>query len=364
MKTHIEVQSSSATYFAEIGSSIFADSLENVFSNLFSDTVFLFIDENVYKHHKEKVEDFFFDQDLKTHIKIVPEGETSKSVSFWSESQDFLLQNGVRRNTPLIAIGGGITGDVAGFVAATVMRGIPLIHIPTTLLAMVDSSIGGKTGINHRTGKNLIGSFYQPVRVIADIDFLKTLPRTEWINGMSEILKYGAIQDDSIFERSELFFDVKPAQADSNNLVHLISDCIQIKADIVKKDEFEGGIRAYLNYGHTFAHALEKACGFKKISHGEAVFLGMLAALELSKLCGHTLNGNKFDKFRSLYSYRVSADQLSYKDLAFYMQSDKKRTDGDLTFILLEDWQHPVIKSVKNEQYLQKAWDVVFNELS
>lgn len=364
MKTHVEVHSSSATYYAEIGCNIFSESLETVLSDLFSDTVFLFIDENVYKYHKSKIEEYFYDQDLKTHIKIVPRGEASKSVSFWSESLDFLLQNGVRRNTPLVAIGGGVTGDVAGFVAATALRGIPLIHVPTTLLAMVDSSIGGKTGVNHNTGKNLIGSFYQPVRVIADIDFLDTLPGNEWVNGLSEILKYGAIEDDSIFEESELFFSENPAQKNSDKLIRLISNCIQIKADIVRKDEFESGIRAFLNFGHTFAHALEKACGFEKISHGEAVFLGMLAAEKLSKLSGYTLNGNKFDKFRSLYSYRVSKEELSYKDLIYYMQSDKKRTDNDLKFVLLKNWQHPVVETVKNEHHLQEAWNVVFNELS
>lgn len=364
MKTHVEVQSTFKTYFAEVGSGIFESSLDQVLSGLFSDTLFIFVDENVYKLHKPLIETFFDNNGFKAHLQIVPEGESSKSIEFWKDSLDFLLQNGVRRNTPLIAIGGGVTGDVAGFVAATAMRGIPLIHVPTTVLAMVDSSIGGKTSINHHSGKNLIGSFYQPARVIADINFLETLPRKEWINGLSEILKYGAIQDEEIFDEATIFSKNNPLETEKDNLVRLIAKCIQIKSDIVRKDEFESGIRAFLNYGHTFAHALEKACGFKKISHGEAVFLGMLAAEELSKLNGYTLKGRKLQEFRPLYSYDVSKDELSYKDLILYMKSDKKRTDSDIAFVLLKNWQKPVVEKIKNEQHIKKAWNVVFNELS
>jgi 3-dehydroquinate synthase len=228
---------------------------------------------------------------------------------------------------------------------------------------MVDSSIGGKTGVNHSTGKNLIGSFYQPERVIADIQFLESLPKKEWVNGLSEILKYGAIQDEKIFSEAKIFLEQNLQSDDSKKLINLIAKCIKIKADIVEEDEFEGGIRAFLNYGHTFAHALEKACDFDTISHGEAVFLGMLAAQELSNLTGAELQTTKLTPYRSLYNFKASKDELSYEQLNDYMKSDKKRTDQYIKFVLLNDWQQPEVKTVKDHKLINQAWDVVFNEL-
>ncbi|MDX1641998.1 MAG: 3-dehydroquinate synthase [Balneolaceae bacterium] len=363
MKAEITINATSSSYQALVGKGILEAGLSECFKDKTHDKLFVLIDENVFKHHWTAIESTLSKLVDHIHYLEVPEGEGSKSVTFWSKTLDFLLNEGVRRNVPLVVIGGGVTGDLGGFTAATALRGIPLIHIPTTILGMVDSSIGGKTGINHTSGKNLIGSFYQPEMVIADINFLNSLPKREWMNGLSEILKYGVIRDDKIFEEARIFLEEDLQAINPENLIQLIAKCIQIKADVVEKDEFEGGIRAFLNYGHTFAHALEKACDFDTISHGEAVFLGMLAAQELSNLTGANLQTTKLKPYRSLYEFKVSKDGLSYEQLNEYMKSDKKRTDEHIKFVLLEAWQQPVVKTVKKEALINKAWDVVFDEL-
>ncbi|MCC5942071.1 MAG: 3-dehydroquinate synthase [Balneolaceae bacterium] len=363
MQHNFEITSSSGIYSVLIGKDVFSDGLQEVLKKSSTDKAFLLIDENVENHHGD-----FILTSLQKHFAnvekmTVPQGEESKSVSFWSDVSGFLLQNGVRRNTPLFVAGGGVTGDLGGFAAATTLRGIPLIHIPTSVLAMVDSSIGGKTGINHTTGKNLIGAFYKPEAVIADTRFLDSLPRREWVNGLSEILKYGAIRDDSIFSDAEIFLQEDLSKTDPLALINLIEKCIRIKADIVQKDEYEGNIRAFLNYGHTFAHALEKECRFDSISHGEAVYLGMLAAGWLSIQCGGDLEENKLEKFSSLYSYKITVGQLSTDNLIHHMQADKKRIENHIRFVLLDRWQHPVLKTVKDRELIKQAWSIVLGEL-
>lgn len=363
MKAEITINATSSSYKAAVGKNILEDELGDFLTDRKDDKLFVLIDENVFEHHWEWIESILSKFANHIHYLEVPQGEASKSVHFWEKTLDFLLEEGIRRNTPLLVFGGGVTGDLGGFTAATALRGIPLVHIPTTVLAMVDSSIGGKTGVNHSTGKNLIGSFYQPKRVIADIKFLDSLPKKEWVGGLSEILKYGAIRDEKIFTEAEIFLEQNLQAIDSQKLIDLIAKCIKIKADIVEEDEFEGGIRAFLNYGHTFAHALEKACDFDAISHGEAVLLGMLAAQKLSNLTGANLQTTKLDPYRSLYTFRISKEELSYERLNEYMKSDKKRTDKYLKFVLLNDWQQPEVKTVKDHKLINKAWDVAFNEL-
>jgi 3-dehydroquinate synthase len=361
---NIEVSSASGSYTVTVGSGILKAEIERVFKDEKPDAIYLITDENVQKLHGQLITSVLEPVAGELHRMEVPEGERSKSIEFWEKITGFLLMKGIRRNTPVIVIGGGVTGDVGGFAAASVLRGVPLYHIPTTLLAMVDSSIGGKTGVNHEQGKNLIGAFYQPEGVIADIEFLKTLPANEWVNGLSEVLKYGAISDASIFTDSEIFLADEPVASNPQKLTELISKCITVKAEIVKKDEFESGVRGYLNFGHTFAHSLERACGYEKISHGEAVFLGMMAAITLSNLTGSHLEVNPLKKFSNLYRYRVSEEELSLDELRNNMASDKKRTDQFIRFVLLNSWQHPVLKTVKDSALIREAWNTVFDELS
>jgi 3-dehydroquinate synthase len=355
MMQYLQVKTQSHSYKAVIGRDIFENSLHEILGGGSCDKIFLLVDENVFQHHGSLLLNSLDQFATDVHHMIVPQGESSKSVAFWESALNFLLTNGVRRNTPLIVIGGGVTGDLGGFVAASVLRGIPLIHVPTTILAMVDSSIGGKTGINHQAGKNLIGAFYQPRMVIADTQFLNSLPRREWINGLSEILKYGAISDTSIFNEASIFQTEDYRFIDREKLESLIYKCIKIKADIVATDEFEGGIRAYLNFGHTFAHAIEKACDFDTISHGEAVFLGMLAAQKLSRLTGSVLSGNFLEPYKPLYHFRVKPEELSAEEIYTYMFQDKKRTDIHLKFVLLKEWQFPVVKNVTDKEHVLDA---------
>lgn len=364
MMGSIDVKSSSGTYKYSVGRSILRNRLSELNQTRSFTSGFLFVDENVWQHHDERIVEDFKACGIDTQVQIIPAGEKSKSVREWESLVDYLLRSGVRRNTPLFAIGGGVTGDLAGFVAASTMRGIPLIHIPTTLLAMVDSSIGGKTGVNHETGKNLIGAFYQPNEVIAEIDFLDTLPAREWTNGLSEVLKYGAIRDKDIFTRSELFLKKEVNPSEQSELQSLILDCAKIKADIVQEDEFEAGTRAYLNFGHTFAHAMEKAADFNLLNHGEAVYLGMLAATKLSNLVGADLDSAAFERFRDLYTFKVSADMLRVDAMMKTMKLDKKVIDENYRFILLKDWQQPEVKTVNNEELIRQAWLTVHKQLS
>jgi len=363
MSKNIQVKTSQHSYSAVVGEGIFVRQIKGISDSFEGDINFLLVDENVEKYHSNIIDQAFEATGKKLFMMSVPEGEKSKSISFWNTCVEFLLENGVRRNTPVFVMGGGVTGDVGGFAAASALRGVPLIHIPTTVLAMVDSSIGGKTGVNHSTGKNLIGAFYQPQKVVADIAFLNSLPRNEWTNGLSEILKYGAIERSDIFDRAAFFLEDDISKISHEQLIDLIADCIQIKADIVEKDEFEGNIRAFLNFGHTFAHALEKACGYQSISHGEAVYLGMLAAIDLSNHLGADLKPDKLLKYRSLYRYRVSKDQLSLDDLMNHMKFDKKRTNQHIRFVLLKEWQSPILKEVASEEIIHQAWQTALQEI-
>lgn len=363
MNANITVETSSATYPVFTGENILADALPAVCKNYPKDILYVIIDENVQKAHRKYINTVFSSLFNKLYTFVVPSGETSKSVACWEKCSGYLLTHQIRRNTPIAVVGGGVTGDLGGFAAATTLRGVPFIHIPTTLLAMVDSSIGGKTGINFDTGKNLIGAFNQPEAVIADTAFLQSLPDKEWINGLSEILKYAAIRDSSIFEEAKIFSEQNKSNIDRAKLHSIINKSIRIKADIVKEDEFESGIRAYLNFGHTFAHALEKASEFSNISHGEAVFLGMLAARKLSEDIFDIQLDDPFSLFKELYSYSVQKFNFKLKALNTYMMSDKKRVGEDITFVLLKNWQQPVLKSVSDQKTINSAWKAAFEEL-
>jgi len=210
---------------------------------------------------------------------ILKDGESTKTEKTWSYIIGKLVDMRANRDTTILALGGGVIGDIVGFAAATYMRGLPFIQIPTSLLAQVDSSVGGKTGINHAKGKNLIGSFYQPIAVVSDIDVLKTLPDRDYKCGLAEIIKYGAIYDSDFFVWLEGNISLL-LKRDDDALIYAISRSCEIKADIVSQDELETGKRAILNFGHTFAHAYEASLGYsKKLNHGEAVILGIITAL-------------------------------------------------------------------------------------
>ncbi|MEM1062582.1 MAG: 3-dehydroquinate synthase, partial [Planctomycetota bacterium] len=216
----------------------------------------------------------------------VTAGETAKSLDTLAGVYDALVDMKADRNSLVIAVGGGVVGDLAGFAAATYNRGVPFLQVPTTLLAMVDSSVGGKTGINHPRGKNLIGAFHQPIGVVIDTDTLATLPERDYRSGLAEVVKYGVIADEDFFAWLEANADALVARDDAA-LRHVIATSCRIKAQVVEEDEFEtSGRRAILNYGHTFAHAYEALAGYGVLTHGEAVAIGMLDASRLAERLG------------------------------------------------------------------------------
>jgi 3-dehydroquinate synthase len=273
---------------------------------------------------------------------IIPSGEGSKSVEQLTRGWNFLTASKIDRSGFLIAVGGGVVGDLAGFVAASYLRGISFYQVPTTLLSMVDSSVGGKTGINLEAGKNLIGSFHQPDCVWADLDLLNSLPAREFSAGMAEVVKYGMLADRGLFEQlldsSVVLCPSSPA------LPELIHRCCSIKAKIVQADEREmsglQGGRALLNLGHTFGHAIEKVAGYGTYLHGEAVAIGLVCAFRLSQFLGKCTKHSESDILNLLTSYNLPCllkEPVKLADLNLAMYADKKVKRGVLRFVVMEE---------------------------
>lgn len=270
----------------------------------------------------------------------VPAGETSKSPAAATALWEEFARLGVDRGTHVVAVGGGVVGDLAGFVAATFMRGLPSWQVPTTLVAQVDSAVGGKTGINLAAGKNLVGAFWQPQGVVADIDTLATLPRREFVSGLAEVVKYGMILDAEFFTWLEEHAAALVAR-DPDAVLHAVTRSVQLKSAVVEADEREtGGARAALNYGHTFGHALETVCGYGRLLHGEAVALGMARAARLAAALGRLAPEivARQDRLLDRLSLPVSLDRLdpppSVSDLVAAMRLDKKAVGGGIRFVL------------------------------
>ena len=362
MSHSISVQlSRNLSYSIQIGLNTWEDLIAYCRSNYSDRKICIVVDSRVDALYGEKIHAECSKYFKSCQVIQIPEGEQSKCVEQWKRLQDELLENGIERATPLLAIGGGVTGDLAGFAAASVLRGVPLIHMPTSLLAMVDSSIGGKTGINHPTGKNLIGAFYQPDAVFADVQLLQTLEWGEWIGGLAEMLKYAAIRRPGMFD--ELEDAISGGFQPSKRWMNLIRQSAAIKVDIVQQDEHESGIRAFLNFGHTFGHALEKISGYGNISHGEAVFVGMLAAVHYSRALGASIDKARFLPFKPLYSVPLPAKNC-IPELIKEMRHDKKVKDGIIRLVLLKDWGHPCIEACNDEALLQESWEAAFDEIN
>jgi 3-dehydroquinate synthase len=274
-------------------------------------------------------------------VMVLPAGEKTKSYGFVEKLCGWLLAGGMNRDSLILAVGGGVIGDLTGFCASIVMRGVPYIQIPTTLLSQVDSSVGGKTGINTEHGKNLIGSFYQPTAVIADIETLKTLPPRDVRSGYAEIVKYGFIQDFGFFKWLEQN-GLRVCACEPDALLYAIEKSCRAKAQIVESDEREGGRRALLNFGHTFGHALEAAAGYKgSLLHGEAVAIGMVMAFDLSYRMGLCSQEDFERAERHLAAVglptrasTVEGLQTSVTELIEIMGRDKKSVAGKMVFIL------------------------------
>jgi 3-dehydroquinate synthase len=295
---------------------------------------------------------------------IVPAGESAKSLRIVESCYDQLAKHRLERKSFIVALGGGVVGDLAGFVAATYLRGIPFVQVPTTLLAQVDSSVGGKTGVNLKAGKNLVGAFYQPRLVLCDLDTLQTLPRREYRAGLAEVIKYGVIYDAALFARLERQLDPL-LRLSPTLLVEIIARCCEIKSDVVSQDETESGLRAILNFGHTIGHAIENSVGYGKFLHGEAISLGQIAAARLSQSLA-ALSVQEANRIRALFvraglpvSLKLTAAQRVR--LLAAMKLDKKVSGGELKFVLAERigkvrWGRPV-----PESEVHRALDTIAN---
>lgn len=286
----------------------------------------------------------------------IGDGETFKTLDTYAAVLDALADKRHNRTTTVIALGGGVVGDIAGFAAATYQRGVGLVHVPTTLLALVDSSVGGKTGINHRAGKNLIGAFHQPRAVVADVGVLATLPEREFRAGLAEVIKYGVIADATFFDWLESHIgDI--LDRDPACLVHAIRRSCEIKAAVVADDEREQGRRAILNFGHTFGHAIETVTGYKRLLHGEAVAVGMAMAMDLSVGLGRT-GERDARRVRRLIERSGLVTEVSRIDedaMLDAMGMDKKVMDGRLRLIVCDGIGEASVTGDVPEPILRRA---------
>ena len=287
---------------------------------------------------------------------VLEDGERYKDWATLNRIYDALLEQRCDRKTTLIALGGGVIGDLAGFAAATYMRGIPFIQVPTTLLAQVDSSIGGKTGINHRLGKNMIGAFYQPRVVLADTAVLKTLPPRELSAGLAEVIKHGLIRDEAVVAWLEQNVDSLLA-CDAQALAHAVRRCCEIKAAVVAEDERETGVRALLNFGHTFGHAIESGLGYGNWLHGEAVAAGMAMAGDLSRRMGLIAQSDaqRIVALLERAGLPVAQPGIAPARLLELMAVDKKTEGGRLRFILLDRIGAASLRDQVPAELLQQA---------
>lgn len=355
-KEIVKVDLKDKSYDIVIGSETILELSERIKKIKSYSKIIVLTDKNIAKIHLQKLNFELAKLNIEIHSIIVPAGENAKSFANLENVLEQILAIGVDRKSLLVAFGGGVVGDLCGFAASIVLRGIDFIQVPTTLLASVDSSVGGKTAINSKSGKNLIGSFYQPKLVLCDIDFLETLPERDFVCGYAEVVKYGFICDKRFFE----FLDSNLEQIKSRDkeiLQKMIVKSCQIKADVVGLDEKENDVRATLNFGHTFGHVFEMKTEYSDVLfHGEAVAIGMVMAAKMST----NLKMLNPDLILTIERHlkkiglptdlsKIKTKSWNVKDLVSCLYKDKKTEDKNLTFILLEDIGKCVIKKGVSE---------------
>jgi 3-dehydroquinate synthase len=303
-------------------------------------------------------------KDVETSVFIFPEGEANKNIKTLTDGYNYLLEHRTCREDALLAFGGGVVGDLGGFLAASFMRGISYLQIPTTLMAMVDSSIGGKVGVDLPGAKNAIGAFYQPKAVLCDLDVLQTLPERELKSGMAEIAKYGFLYDQALLEKTNKTINGPPKE--NQEFTGIISRCVELKAMVVQKDERDlSGERAILNYGHTFGHALESSTNYRLLRHGEAIAVGMMMAARAAELAGLAQDGLS-EIHRSILKPLVKgvhlSDDLALDEIINNMKTDKKR-GRKLRFVLLKELQKPCLEDSLPDKVIRKAISETIEEL-
>ncbi len=315
----------------------------------------LMASKTVEKYYRKTVQRALEHSGYRVKFFPMPTGEPQKNPDTVSKLYDALIEQAFDRSCMVIALGGGVVGDTAGFMAATLYRGIPFIQIPTTLLSQVDSSIGGKVGVNHPKGKNLIGAFYQPKAVLIDPMVLKTLEMRERISGFGEMIKYGFIRDAEFVDFCMTHIDELLELKNTDKIVEAIRRSVQIKVDIVVQDEHESGLRMLLNFGHTIGHAIEQSERYVTFTHGEAVIIGMCAALKISALTHHLDPdiANTYIRTLKRIPIKGSLKHLNTDAVLTAVSHDKKIRDQRPQFVLLKDIGHPVIVNDVPEEIIR-----------
>ncbi|MGE0624250.1 MAG: 3-dehydroquinate synthase [Pseudomonadales bacterium] len=334
MEVTVDVALGERSYPIHIGSSLITDS-ELLGRHIHGSQVAVITNEVVRDLALDRLMEGLSGCNAEVSVFALADGEEQKNLANYGAIMDFLVAARHNRTTTLIALGGGVVGDITGFAAATYQRGVNFIQIPTTLLAQVDSSVGGKTAVNHPRGKNLIGAFHQPVAVLADLDLLRTLPAREFGAGIAEVIKYGVISDAAFFAWLEANADRLQAMEPAA-LVHAVARSCEIKAEVVAEDERESGRRAILNFGHTFGHAIEALTGYRRYLHGEAVAIGMVMAADLSARCGLLPKADavRIAALIRRFSLPAVPPEIGVEDMLGAMGMDKKVVDGTLRLVL------------------------------
>jgi 3-dehydroquinate synthase len=349
----LNVELGDRSYPIYIGSSLLEDA-KIITSHIKTKTICIVSNTTVSKLYLENIKNLL--DDYQVVEAIIDDGEEFKNYDSLNHIYTKLLESQCNRDTTILALGGGVVGDIAGYAAASFLRGIPFIQIPTTLLAQVDSSVGGKTGINHLLGKNMIGAFYQPQAVVIDLNVLKTLDNRQISAGLAEVIKYGLIWDKDFFRYLEKNIeDLK--RLDFKHLEHVIYRSCEIKAKVVSEDEKESGIRAILNLGHTFGHAIENCLGYGEWLHGEAVGCGMVLAAKMSLAQGW-LNESEFNQVKNLISRAdlpIEKPNIDYESFIGAMKLDKKNKDKEIYLVL----QQGIGKAIVTNKYSSNTLDDV-----
>jgi 3-dehydroquinate synthase len=354
----IRVELSERSYDIRIGRGILDQTGPFVAERLKGKQAVVITDENVRRPHAEKVATSLISSGIRAETLVVPAGEESKSAEQAASLWNRLLELGADRKTLVVAVGGGVVGDLAGFVAATYARGIPFVQVPTSLLAQVDSSVGGKVGINLPLAKNFVGAFWQPAGVLIDLAVLDTLPEREYRSGLAEVVKYGVILDEPFFKYLEAHVAEIIAR-DNATLSHLIRRSCELKAQVVAADEHEAtGLRAVLNYGHTFCHAIETVSGYGHYLHGEAVAIGMICASRLAEFVGRidAEVTTRQEKLLAALGLPTTVAELDIVALMTAMQRDKKAEHGRLRFVLPSRLGHVELVERIDPALVRRAW--------
>ena len=362
MKTHdyhdlaASVLASNGSYPVWVGWDILDEIGERI-KSVYDPSVIYIVSDDRLHHHVRKVKVALERCTIETHIFFMPSGESNKTLTTVQHVYRWLAEKKAERGHMILGVGGGVVGDLAGFVASTYLRGLRFGLVPTTLLAMMDASIGGKVAVDLPEGKNLVGSFYQPIFVLSDVKLLRTLPSRELTSGWSEAIKHGLILDSSLFEMFERnILQIKTLEPDL--ATEIIRKSVTVKANVVSQDEKETmGVRILLNYGHTVGHALEAATGFGRYLHGEAVSIGMMAAAHISRSMGLLSDDNvhRQECLLKRYGLPVSFSDIRIETILNAMKSDKKTSDGSIRWVLLDEIGHAVTSDQVPQEFVNDA---------